>query len=73
MDLIDRLNDIDGMISGNEIFHVKNKGHWCYNSRESIEYGITGPNLRTTGNPYDLRKIAPYSVYDKFDFEIPIT
>ncbi|HTU31705.1 MAG TPA: NADH dehydrogenase (quinone) subunit D [Solirubrobacteraceae bacterium] len=34
--------------------------------------GITGPLLRSTGNPWDLRKAAPYSSYDHFDFKIPV-
>ena len=38
----------------------------------SIAYGITGPLLRATGEPYDVRKDIPYLVYDRFDFEIPV-
>jgi NADH-quinone oxidoreductase subunit D len=34
--------------------------------------GVTGPLLRATGNPWDLRKAAPYSSYDHFDFKIPV-
>lgn len=71
-DLIDRINDVDGMISGNEIFLARTKGIGVITPEKAIEFGITGPNLRTTGNPYDLRKIAPYSVYDRFDFDVPV-
>lgn len=68
----ERLTDIDAMISGNEIFHGRTKGVGVI-TREQIEkYCITGPNVRTTGIPYDLRKTAPYSVYSKFDFEVPV-
>ncbi len=37
-----------------------------------LELGVTGPLLRAAGNPWDLRKAAPYSSYDKFDFKIPV-
>lgn len=70
--LIDRLSDIDGMVSGNEIFLSRTKGIGIITHEKAIEYGITGPNLRCTGTPYDLRKIAPYSVYDRFDFDVPV-
>ena len=33
---------------------------------------MTGPLLRATGNPWDLRKAAPYSSYDHFEFKIPV-
>jgi NADH-quinone oxidoreductase subunit D len=71
-DLKVRINDVDGMISGNEIFRSRTIGTGAITPEKAIEYGITGPNLRTTGNPYDLRKIAPYSVYDKLDFVVPV-
>ena len=34
-------------------------------------FGVTGPNLRAAGVPFDMRKVEPYEVYDRFDFEIP--
>jgi NADH-quinone oxidoreductase subunit D len=37
-----------------------------------LSLGVTGPLLRATGNPWDLRKAAPYSSYDHFDFKIPV-
>jgi NADH-quinone oxidoreductase subunit D len=42
-------------------------------SRERLtELGVTGPLLRATGDPWDLRKAAPYSSYDHFDFKVPV-
>ena len=38
----------------------------------TINYGASGPNLRGAGRKWDLRKDEPYSIYDQFDFEIPI-
>src|SRR5437764_90909 len=37
-----------------------------------LGYGVTGPLLRASGVPYDLRKAQPYSSYDHFDFDVPI-
>jgi NADH-quinone oxidoreductase subunit D len=37
-----------------------------------LELGVTGPLLRAAGNPWDLRKAAPYSSYDHFEFKIPV-
>ena len=37
-----------------------------------LELGVPGPLLRAAGNPWDLRKAAPYSSYDHFDFKIPV-
>ena len=37
-----------------------------------LKLGVTGPLLRAAGNPWDLRKAAPYSSYDHFEFKIPI-
>lgn len=70
--LNERLNDIDGMVSGNEIFRGRTKGIGVITPEMALEFGITGPNIRTTGIPFDLRKTAPYSVYDKFDFDVPV-
>ncbi len=38
----------------------------------AINYGCTGPMLRGSGVPYDLRKIEPYSIYDRFDFDVQV-
>ena len=37
-----------------------------------INFGVTGPSLRGSGVNWDLRKNEPYSIYDKFDFDVPL-
>jgi len=42
------------------------------NTADAINYGITGPMLRSTGAPRDLRKDTPYLAYAELDFEVPV-
>jgi len=68
--VLKRLDDFDRMVSGNEIFVGRTKGIAIVTGPEAIEYGITGASLRASGLKFDLRKDSPYSVYDRFDFEV---
>ena len=49
---------------------VEDIGH--INLETCRKYGATGPVLRGSGKPYDVRRAEPYSIYDRFDFEIPV-
>ncbi|MEP6870212.1 MAG: NADH-quinone oxidoreductase subunit D [Anaerolineaceae bacterium] len=66
------LEDLDGLLTGNEIFVERCKGLSPLSTERAINLGITGPILRATGLPWDLRKAEPYSVYDRLEFDIPI-
>ena len=39
---------------------------------EAISYSLSGANLRCTGVNFDLRKDEPYSIYDRFEFDVPV-
>jgi NADH-quinone oxidoreductase subunit D len=54
----------------NEIFLKRCEGVGILNAKDAINLGVTGPILRASGVPYDIRRIDPYSIYDRFDFEI---
>ena len=41
-------------------------------AEDAVDYGLTGPCLRASGVDYDVRKAAPYSVYERFDFDVPV-
>lgn len=60
------------LVSGNEIFLNRVKGVGIYSAEEAISYSLSGANLRCTGVNWDLRKDEPYSIYDRFDFDIPV-
>jgi NADH-quinone oxidoreductase subunit D len=62
----------DKIITFNEIFIARTKDVGVISVEEAIDYGLTGPCLRGCGYEYDVRKAEPYSVYDRFDFEVPV-
>lgn len=60
------------LVTGNEIFLSRVKGVGAYTKEQAIEYSLSGANLRCTGVKWDLRKDEPYSIYDRFDFDVPV-
>ncbi|MBD2845880.1 NADH-quinone oxidoreductase subunit D [Paenibacillus sp. IB182496] len=67
----EKLKEYDRLVSGNEIFLARIRGVGAYDAQTAIGYGLSGANLRCTGVDWDLRKNAPYSLYDRFEFEVP--
>lgn len=62
----------DELITGNEIFLARTRGIGRFDTETALAYGLSGINLRSTGYPWDLRRKKPYSIYDRFDFDIPV-
>jgi len=58
------------MITENEIFTARTKGMGTLTGQEAISLGVTGPNLRASGVPFDVRKAHPYSIYPELEFEV---
>jgi NADH-quinone oxidoreductase subunit D len=67
-----RWDDYNNLVTKNVIFINRTRDVGIITRDQCIKYGITGPNLRGSGIPYDIRKSEPYSAYPEFDFEIPI-
>jgi NADH-quinone oxidoreductase subunit C/D len=68
-----RLREYDREIMRNGIFRARTMGVGECTTEEAIEWGATGPNLRSTGFAWDFRKAQPYSGYEQFEFEVPIS
>ncbi len=60
-----------GLLSENEIFVRRNAGIGVMDSKTALEMCWTGPNLRASGVPLDLRRAHPYSIYPELDFDVP--
>jgi NADH-quinone oxidoreductase subunit D len=67
-----RLDQFEALIDRNQIVLQRLRGVAAVDEQTLLDFGVTGPLLRATGNPWDLRKAAPYSSYDHFDFKIPV-
>jgi NADH-quinone oxidoreductase subunit D len=68
----DRIDQYEALVDKNEIFLRRTKHTGVVSEERLLALGVTGPLLRATGNPWDLRKAMPYSSYDHFDFKIPV-
>jgi NADH-quinone oxidoreductase subunit D len=67
-----RVEQFRHLVMKNEIVLQRLRGTAIVDEQTMLDLGVTGPLLRATGNPWDLRKAAPYSSYDHFDFKIPV-
>ena len=70
--LLPKIDEYEAILTGNPIFIERTKGVGIIRSELAKDYCITGPNLRASGVPADLRKDAPYAAYGEIDFRIPL-
>ncbi len=66
-----RIREYESLLTENPIYIERTKGIGVISTEEALDIGLTGPNLRATGLPFDMRKAQPYCSYDQFDFEVP--
>ena len=66
------VEESDKLLTFNEIFLARMKDVGTISADDALDFGLTGPCLRACGIGYDVRKAEPYSVYDRFDFDIPV-
>ncbi|TMK97871.1 MAG: NADH-quinone oxidoreductase subunit D [Actinobacteria bacterium] len=67
-----RADEYGAILRSNEIVLQRLRGTCPLDAETLLGLGVTGPLLRAAGNPWDLRKAAPYSSYEEFDFKIPV-
>jgi NADH-quinone oxidoreductase subunit D len=66
------VDDLHTLIDANPIFVGRNKGVAYLDLASCMALGVTGPMLRSTGLPWDLRKSQPYCGYETYDFDVPV-
>ena len=66
------LEEILGLLTRNKIFMDRTVGIGVISKEDAISFGLTGPNLRGSGVPLDLRKDKPYSGYEQYEFDVPV-
>ncbi|MBC8214549.1 MAG: NADH-quinone oxidoreductase subunit D [Candidatus Marinimicrobia bacterium] len=67
-----QIDEYNGLLTENKIFIERTADVGVIPPEVAINFGLTGPQLRGSGVNWDLRKNEPYSVYDKFDFDVAV-
>ncbi|HEV3186532.1 MAG TPA: NADH-quinone oxidoreductase subunit D [Acidimicrobiales bacterium] len=68
--IYERTFEYDELLTGQPIFRGRMIGVAPITAEEALALGVTGPLLRSTGVPWDLRRSMPYLAYDKVDFDV---
>ncbi|HEX2153632.1 MAG TPA: NADH-quinone oxidoreductase subunit D 1 [Acidimicrobiia bacterium] len=63
-------DQLEDLVAGNEIILARTRGVGVLPPEVAVAYGVTGPNLRASGVPFDLRKVENYLPYDQFEFDV---
>ena len=69
----DTMRDYERFLSKNIVVLERSVGIGVLSKEDAIAYGCSGPVLRASGVNFDVRRANPYSIYDSFDFEVPVT
>ena len=68
--VLDTIEMNEKILTENEIFGARTKGLGVLTAKEAISLGVTGPNLRASGVPFDVRKAHPYPPYPELEFDV---
>ncbi len=67
-----KIDEYESLLTKNAIWVGRTRGIGYMSAQDAVAWGVTGPCLRAVGLPLDLRKTAPYSDYDQFQFDVPL-
>ncbi|MCQ8277716.1 NADH-quinone oxidoreductase subunit D [Acetobacteraceae bacterium KSS8] len=66
------IDDLEAMLTGNRIWKQRTVGIGVFTSEQALDWGFSGPCLRASGVPWDLRRSQPYDMYDQVSFAVPV-
>ena len=73
LDIIDeKIDDYEKVLTNNPIWIVRNKDIGIITEQMVHDFAVSGPSARASGVNFDIRKNDPYSIYDRFDFKVPV-
>lgn len=67
-----RIKELEDLLVQNDIVRARMIGTGVLDKKTAVELGATGPFGRASGIGFDLRRYDPYSIYDRFEFDIPV-
>jgi NADH-quinone oxidoreductase subunit D len=70
--VLEFINDMESLLTENRIFKQRTVDIGIVSKRQALDWGFTGPMLRASGVPWDLRKSQPYDCYADMDFDVPV-
>jgi NADH-quinone oxidoreductase subunit D len=71
-ELAGKVANIEKLLDDNRIWLHRTRGVGVLSAADALDYGVTGPTLRATGVPWDIRRDVPYSSYEDFEFDVPV-
>ena len=66
------LYEVDRLLTRNAIWISRQQDIGVISPEDAVSFGLTGPNLRASGVPYDVRKARPYLGYEEYEFDVPV-
>lgn len=66
------VDDVEKLVTKNKIFRDRTENVGVISGEDAVAWGWTGPCLRASGVPYDVRKAHPYMGYENYDFDVPV-
>ncbi len=72
-DFPSKIAEYEGLLNGNPIWQSRLKGVGILSAEDAVALGVTGPPMRASGIDFDVRRDMPYSGYEKFKFDVPVS